>query len=498
MLGFSPGISRRSADRIFGKNLNRPFLGMQHFPEPTRRKNMERQEHVRVAVALLFAVGLSLFFAPFVQGQENAGKTPAVSSDQGREALKMLSEYLSEAALHNPDLESAFHRWKAALEKIPQVKALPDPRFTFAYYIRNVETRVGPQEARVALFQTFPWFGVLDLREDVAAHEANAAKAQYDALKLKIFYDVKNAFYEYAYLAQSLQITREDIELLRYFESVARARYSAGATPFADVVKTQVQLSRLEDRLKTLQDLRRPLMAKLAASTNLPPNTEFPWPPEVPVMILCVTDEELFRDLPEYSPQLKRFEYLEAREKAGIQLAEKDFYPDVTFGVEDIITGSAMNPATLDSGKDAVIASVTVNLPFWWEKRKAAVREGRAKLASATKGAEALKRSLLSDMELALYKYRDAQRKIDLYRNTLIPKAEESLGVTLEAFQAGTRSSLDLIDAEKTLLEFELSYIRALADQAQRLAELEWLLGKEIPCEIHGAVVPRHGEGLRP
>jgi cobalt-zinc-cadmium efflux system outer membrane protein len=419
-------------------------------------------------------------------------------SQQDQETLKMLSEYLNEAALHNPDLESAFYRWKAALEKIPQVKALPDPRFTFAYYIENVETRVGPQEARLALFQTFPWFGILDVREDVAAQEANAAKAQYDALKLKIFYDVKNAFYEYAFLAQALQITGEDIELLRYFEGVARARYSAGATPYADVVKTQVQLGRLEDRFKTLQDLRRPLMAKLAASTNLPPDTEFPWPPAVPVMLLCLTDEELFKELPEHSPQLKRFEYLEAREKAGIELAKKEYYPDVTFGIEDIITGPALMPNTPDSGKDAVIASVTVNIPFWWEKRKAAVRESQAKLASATKGGEALKRSLLSDMELALYKYRDAQRKIDLYRNTLIPKADEALGVTLEAFQAGIRSSLDLIDAEKTLLEFELSYIRALADQAQRVAELEWLFGKEIPCEIHGAILPKHSVGIKP
>jgi outer membrane protein, heavy metal efflux system len=435
---------------------------------------------------LFLSVWLSLLFTPFLHAEtgREAAMGPALNSDH--ETLKMLSEYLSQAALHNPDLESAFYRWKAGLEKIPQVKALPDPRFTFAYYIQNVETRVGPQEARLALFQTFPWFGVLDLKEDMAVLEADAAKTQYDALKFKIFYDVKNSFYEYAYLAQAIQTTREDIELLRYLESVIRSRYSAGAVPYADVVKTQVQLGRLEDRLKTIQDLRKPLMAKLAASMNLPPDTEFPWPPAVPVMILCITDEELFKGLPEYSPQLKRFQYLEAREKAGIELAKKQFYPEVTFGIEDIITGAALVPTTPESGKDAVIASVTINIPFWWEKRKAAVRESEAKLASTSKGAEALMRSLRSDMELALYRYRDAQRKIDLYLNTLIPKAEEALGVTLEAFQAGIRSSLDLIDAEKTLLEFQLSYLRALADQAQRVAELEWLLGNEIPCEISG------------
>jgi len=450
----------------------------------------------RFLVGLLLCVWPGFWFMPLVHAEESRQAVLSSVQNSEHKTLTMLSEYLNQAALHNPELESAFYRWKAALDKIPQVRALPDPRFTFAYYVRNVETRVGPQEARLALLQTFPWFGVLDLREDAAVQEANAAKAHYDNVKFKIFYDVKNAFYEYAYLAQAIRIASQDVEILRYFESVVRARYSAGAVPYADVVRVQVQLGRLEDRLKTLQDLRKPIMAKLAASTNLPPETQFPEPQTVPVMLLSKTDGELLKDLPESSPQLKRFEHLEAIEKAGIELAKKDFYPDVTFGIEDIITGSALVPTTPDSGKDAVIASVMINIPFWWEKRKSAVREGRAKLASTSKAAEALKRSLISDMELALYKYRDAQRKIDLYINALIPKAEEALSVTLEAFQAGTHSSLDLIDAEKTRLEFQLSYIRALADQAQRLAELEWLLGKEIPCEIHGAILPEEGIGL--
>ena len=461
---------------------------------------MEIRKHSQTKLWACFFLLLwpGLLFMPFLHADEGREAFLHTPSGSDHEALTMLSGYLAQAALHNPELESAYYRWKAALEKIPQVRAMPDPRFTFAYYIRNVETRVGPQEARLALFQTFPWFGVLGLRENVAAQEASAAKAQYDALKFKVFYDVKNAFYEYAYLAQAIQISREDIDLLRYFESVVRARYSAGAVPYADVVKTQVQLGRLEDRLRTLQDLRKPLMAKLAASMNLPPDTEFPWPPEVPVMILCPTEEELFKALPEYSPQIKRLEYLEARDKAGIELARKQFYPEVTFGIEDIITGSALMPATPDSGKDAIIASVTINIPFWWEKRKAGVRENRLMLASTSKSAEALKQSLRSDMELALYKYRDAQRKIELYQNNLIPKAKEALGVTLEAFQAGIQGSLDLIDAEKTLLEFQLSYIRALADQAQRVAEMEWILGQEIPCDIHGAILPTHGlEGLK-
>jgi len=408
------------------------------------------------------------------------------------EALTVLSEYLTQAALKNPELEAAFYRWKAALEKVPQVKALPDPRFTFGYFIRSIETRTGPQRARFGIAQTFPWFGKLDLKGDVAMQEANAIKAQYDAIKLKIFNMVKNAFYEYAYLAKAVEISRENIELLSYLESVVRARYSAGATPYSDVIKTQVRLGKLEDRLKTLEDLRKPIMARLNAAMNNPVDSELPWPADVPVMLISLTDKELFEQLPENNPQVKRYEYLEAKAKAGTELARKEFFPNFTLGLQTIATDPAEGPMMVeDSGEDPVIASVSINIPLWWNKRQAAVREAQAKRLSAVKGNEATRQRLLSDMQLALYKYRDAQRKIDLYHNTLIPKADQSLGVTLEAFQAGTRSSLDLIDAEKTLLEFELSYIRALADQAQKVAELEMLLGKEIPCKIHGSLMPK-------
>ncbi|PKN61701.1 MAG: TolC family protein [Deltaproteobacteria bacterium HGW-Deltaproteobacteria-15] len=446
---------------------------------------------IGVAAIWLFTSGLSVGAE---SGEQSPTRTesslPDVSEEAALKSVEMLSGYLKTAALNNPELESAFKRWKAALERIPQVTALPDPRFTFAYFFESVETRVGPQRARLALFQTFPWFGTLDLRGEAAMSGANAAKSEYDTLKLKIFYDVKNNFYEYAYLARAVEITRENVELLRFLESVARSRYSVGATPYSDVVKTQVQLGLLEDRLRSLIDMRRPTVAKLAAAMNLPVDTKLPWPPAVPLMRISMADQEILQVLQKLNPQLQRYDYLEARDEAAVELARKEYYPEITFGMEDVVTGSAVLPATPDSGQDAVIGSVTINIPFWWEKRRAAVRESREALAATRKGAESLKNNLFSDVELALFKFRDAQRKIDLYRHALIPKADEALGVTLEAFQAGIRSSLDLIDAEQTLLELELSFLRALADQAQRLAELEMLMGKEIPCEVHCVGLP--------
>jgi outer membrane protein TolC len=434
---------------------------------------------------------VSLFFISESWSAPPGAKTQQKRLDHDiskRDPPPVLSQYLVQAAFNNPELEAAFQRWKAALEKIPQVKALPDPKFTFSYFVRSVETRTGPQRAGVGITQAFPWFGKLDLKGDMAVQEANAIKAEYESLKLKIFYQVKNAYYEYAYLGRAIAIAKENVDLLKYLEGVARTKYSAGKTSYPNLMKIQLELEKLKDWLETLYDLKRPLVARLLAAMNMPVASNLPWPHQaIPVMFTRLTNQELLEQLPEHNPRIKRYVYLEAREKAGIALAKKGFYPDVTFGVRTIITDPASNRRVNDSGEDPLIAFFSFNLPIWWNKQQAAVREASARRLSAKNKNVFIKQTLLSDMQLVLYHYRDALRKIDLYKNSLIPKAQQALEVTLEAFRTGVSNSLDLIDAKKTLLEFELSYTRALADQAQRFAALEMLLGKEIPCRIHSS-----------
>jgi cobalt-zinc-cadmium efflux system outer membrane protein len=145
-----------------------------------------------------------------------------------------LDDYLSYAALNNAGLEAAFNRWKAELEKVPQVRTLPDPRFSYGYFIQSVETRTGPQRQRFELAQTFPWFGKLRLKGDAALAAANAAQQQYEAAKLRLFYRVKDAFYEYYYLGRAITVAQDNVELLRQVEKVARTKYESGTALYAD------------------------------------------------------------------------------------------------------------------------------------------------------------------------------------------------------------------------------------------------------------------------
>lgn len=439
-------------------------------------------------------MGLNVFLIPACcvfllllccsQGKAQSEFGQTASPETSSADVGLLAEYLAEAAANNQELQAAFNRWQAALAEIPQASALPDPRLTLNGYIQPVETRTGPQRAGIGVSQSFPWPGTLALKGDRAAQQAAVRKALLDAKKLDIFYALKQIYYEYAYVTQAVSITSEIVELVRYLEGVARARYSAGASPHADVIRTQVELGRLEDRLNSVRDLKNPIRARLNALLNRPVDQHLPDPPRVPIMRLCLTKDELRNSLATSNPRLLALEFAAAGEQAGIELARKDFYPDLTFGLQTIITGDARSPGVTNADENPVIASLSMNLPLWQKPREAALSEARSKLSAVRHDKASLEKRLGSDLEQALYQYADAERKIDLYRQRLIPKAKQSLGVSLEAFQSGKASSLELMDAEKTLLELKLALLRSLATQAQRLAEMETLVGYEIPCKI--------------
>ena len=392
-----------------------------------------------------------------------------------------LEDYLAYAALNNAALKAAFHEWQAAVEKAPQVTALPDPRFTYSYFIREVETRVGPQRQTFTLAQMFPWPGKLDLKGQAAVQGAKAAGRRYESRKLKLFYSVKDAYYEHYYLGRAIAVVREQRDFLKYVEEVVRTRYKTAAVDYGAVLRAQVELGVLDDRLTALEEMRGPIVARLNAALNRPVAAELPWPPSIPSESMDATDKQVLQWFLEASPELKAMDHEIGRRQRLLALAMKDYYPDLTFGLTYVQTDTALMSGAPDSGKDPVTAMLSINVPLWWEKYRAHEREAEALLAAAIRTKTEKENRGGSMIRMVLYDLHDDERKISLYRDTLLPRARQALKTTETSFRAGKASFIDLMDAQRVLLQFELSHQRALVDRAQRLAQLEMLVGREIP-----------------
>jgi outer membrane protein, heavy metal efflux system len=392
-----------------------------------------------------------------------------------------LSDYLAYAALNNPGLEAAFDRWKAALERVPQAKSLPDPRFSYRHYIEEVETRRGPMRNAFDLSQSFPWFGKLDLAGDVASEAARVAEQQYEAIRDELFFNVTHAYYEFYYLLRALAVSNENLALIKHLESVARTRYKTASGSHPDVIRAQVELGKVEDRLIQLQELRAPVAARLNAVLNRNLSAEIAVPSSFEPSATSIQESTLMDRLVDDNPRLLALSHEVDKYSVASRLAKKQFAPNLALGVNYIDIGSYSSvPTGIDNGRDAVSVMLSINIPLWGQKYSAGVREAKLKRQAASKQKSDLANQLKAQLKMALYKVRDAKRKLDLYGQGLVPKAQQSLKVTEQSYRSGDGSFLDLIDAQRTLLEFQLAYQRALADHEQALARIELLVGGDI------------------
>lgn len=401
--------------------------------------------------------------------------SPPLSESSG------VSDYLELAMSHNPGLKEAFHRWQGALEQEDQVRSLPDPRLAYHYFIEEIETRVGAQRQIVEYSQTFPWFGKLEIAGQGAQHGGSVEEHRYESARRQLVWDVKQAYYEFYYLARSVAITEENVQLLRHLESVVRTRYKGNVGSHPDLIRVQIELGTLEDRLRMLTDLHQPAAAHLNAVMNRSTDAQLPWPTQLAQRQVVVDESVLLDALVETNSELMALASQTQVSYAQLSLAKKERFPDITLGVKYVDMASPSGGThSNDDGKDAISAIVSINIPLWKDKVNAQAQEAQHRYYAALHAKKQKTNSLYAQLHQAMYRWRDGQHKITLYQQGLLPKAREGLKVTEASFRAGQSSFLDLMEAQQIYLEFALSYERALTNHEQALAQIEWLTGKRL------------------
>ena len=381
-----------------------------------------------------------------------------------------LKDYTSYAESHNAGIKSSYQQLQMALEQVPQAKALPDPQVTYNYWTKQSDLQM---KQTVGVMQMFPWFGKIDARTQAAIKETSAAQQKYQAARVALFKEIKEGFYEFAYLARATDTAIENLELFKHFEEVARTKHMTTTTGHPDVIRAQVEIAKMEDVLRGLNQLREPTVSRLRTALTLPADTNLPWPKTEEFNAVELDYERLANILRQKNPELAGLNYEAMAAGSKITLAEKNFYPDIGVGV-------MWENMDNRGGRDGVAMVFQMNLPLWRDSYRSGARQAQAQKASIEQQKIETENVLLTKASQSLYEYRDSIRKIRLYRNTLIPKGRELLQASEAAYREGTIDFLSLIDAQRMLLDYHLSLQRAIADNQQKLAELEMLAGTEL------------------
>jgi outer membrane protein TolC len=387
-----------------------------------------------------------------------------------------LEDLLHQALDHSPAVQAAHARWRGVAAGAEAADAWADPHLTYGYFVEPVETRVGPQEHKVMLNQAIPWFGTTGARRRAAEADADALFHAYAQALQQTVFEVKSLVYERAYLEQAMRLTRENIELVRRLEGVAQARLRGGGAAGA-AVKAQLELGRLEDRLISLGDRLRPLETRMNAALGRAHGTPHAWPEDLPYADAFALGGKALAALSR-SPVFRELKARVEGETERVDLARRTVYPEMVVGLDYVVTGDAVDPSAPDSGQDAVMAKIGLRLPLWLGKNRAELARARyAQTASEQRLQDGLNR-LRVDLDEMVYACREAYRQAALYRDTLLPQAEQAMAMAEEAYRAGTSGFLDLVDAQRLLLELQLNYQRARADAEIRRAEIDMITGQ--------------------
>ena len=387
--------------------------------------------------------------------------------------------FLTETALtNNASIASAKLMVESARAQVPGSGALPDPNVNLGFFAREVETRVGPQKWKFGLSQKFPGKGKRSSAVLISQNKVNELVAALQVKRARLRKEVTQAFWEYHFLARATIVTKDSLLLLEGLEKVALATYRAGRGSHGSVIKLQIEESRLRDRLRTLQERRSSQSTNLESLLNTKTPHPLPWPEELSLEPPLPLDEKLIKMMKENNPQLqvlrKRIETARSIHRRA-RLAKR---PDLTVGIEYIGTEDAAMAGVKDNGKDPVIAKVAWNLPMRSSRYTSAQRSSELNAKALNKELEQLSKTLTAKLKTVAFKVRDARNKMKLYKETLIPKAEQALAVGRRTFSTGRGEFLDVIDTERMLLEFQLSLERARVDVASAMAEVVELAGE--------------------
>lgn len=382
-----------------------------------------------------------------------------------------LDALIALAQQRHPAVSAAMRRWESALERVPQVEALPEPQLALTAWVMPAETRSGPMLARVMLSQGLPWPGRLDAAAREALEAAGAEAEEVRAAMLQVEADARSAWTDLVYLAHARAITGAHLELLRGIEAAARARYASGGAGYADVIRLQVEIGMLIDRLAELDQQRAPRTARLAAALDAPA-PELDWAAQEWPFRELPAAEELAAQARRDAPEARRARAMARAAAAGHERARLEAKPDFMVAAEYTVVGADGVPGFDARGDDDLMVTLGMDLAVRRDAYSAAMRQALADGGAAREQERAVLLRLDADLAEHGFRLNDAERRISLYRDSLLPKADEAVGAALSAYEAGTTGFQELLDATRVVLEFRLSLERAHADRSLAWAEL--------------------------
>ena len=395
-------------------------------------------------------------------------------------AQEEIDNYLLTAAENNPGLKAKFNEYLAALERVPQVGTLPDPQIAFGYFIQPVETRFGPQQARISAVQMFPWFGTLGAKEDVATEMAKVKFEVFEDSKVKLFYNIKSVWYNLYFTSSAIKISRDNINILNTFQKLALIKIESGMTSAVDEIRVEMEILELENQLKFLLDNLNTQKIAFNKLLNVEGSSEIIIPDLLANSNLNIDRKAILDSIKSNNHQILQLEFQQASFEFQQIVAKKLGKPDFSIGMDYIFIGESSNEmiSASESGKDAImLPMVGITIPLYQKKYTSMIKEA-VFLQEATQNKKADKINILETIyEKANADYLDAGRRIELH-NKQSALAQKALRILESEYATDGKNFEEILRMERQVLKHKLELEKSRSDLNASVAFINYLMGK--------------------
>lgn len=384
-----------------------------------------------------------------------------------------LEKVIAHAQEHSPAIQTAKNRLSAARKVPDQVSAYEDPTVSWEAFNAPENFRIDQTDNNIIrLSQKIPFPGKLRLKGEIASKEAERMEAELKAVEIDIMAQLKKAYFDLWLTYQNLAVYRRNRELVAQFARIAEQKYAVGQVSQPDVLRAQVELTRLVNRVTTetlaLGKAQARLNALLSRSPEAPLGTpQSPPPPAVPYA-MAELEALALANRPELLAQIRALE----KEGLAVDLARKAYYPNFEVSVARFENFRQRNGF-------GVGVSVSIPLAFKY-KYDAGVGEATANRQAAQSELSRLRDLALFEVKQGLVETETALEQLNLFLHTHIPQAEQSLEASQISYQTGVLDFLSLIDSVRAVEQVHLEHLTAAANFEKAWAELERAVGQEL------------------
>ena len=398
--------------------------------------------------------------------------------------LLNLDELIKEGLANNPTRKAYSEDINAAASRVIQSGTLPDPMLSinlmnipFENFGFDQEPMSGKQ---LGFKQGIPFPGKLKLKAQVAEVGVEISREQYAEVSNSLIRDISHTYFNLFFIDEAIKTIEKNRQLVNELQKVAQQKYVVGKGLQQDVLKAQVELSLMTERMISLKQQRERIESNLNLLLNRPIGQAVGITNRPKIRFNNLSFEDLKELGEENRPLLKLWQKRIQQSDRKIDLARKNFLPDfavsAAYTQRDVLT-------TGMGGADFFSTGISLNLPIYAKnKQKQHVQEERILHRSVLERQESMQQQVSKQINNALTELNQNIELLELYRTGIVPQAAQALESTLTGYQTDKVDFLTLISSQMTLFNLELEYVRLISTNNINVADLEFAIGTSLPA----------------